>query len=193
MTQQGSPSGNDTPRAISSGVPSSRASDTFETFEIKRNPTMKPALEACKRVASGDNWCALMVGGYGTGKTHLAIAAMNEYELSSRFWKVPDYLEFVKHMAFDRNFPLDDVIGPYRTGRFLLVLDDLGVENHTDWASEQLYRVLDSRYDNRLPTIVTSNVPPARLDPRIMSRYAEGLIVCKGRDVRRPNKATSDE
>ena len=167
------------------GIPAKRAGDTFETFRLELNASMKPALEACERVASGEDWCALLVGGYGTGKTHLSIAAMNASGLSSRFWKVPDYLEFVKHMAFDRGLALEDVLNPYRTGNFLLVLDDLGVENPTDWAHEQLYRVLDSRSDSRLPTIITSNVPPGRLDPRIMSRYANGLVVCKGKDMRR--------
>ncbi len=67
----------------------------------------------------------------------------------------------------------------------LVVLDDLGTEKMTEWASEQLYRVLDGRYDRGLPTIITSNVQSDSLDPRILSRYAEGLVVCNGKDVRR--------
>jgi DNA replication protein DnaC len=66
-----------------------------------------------------------------------------------------------------------------------VVFDDLGAENQTDWAAEQLYRVLDARYDAHLPTIITSNAAQSRLDGRLLSRYAEGLVVCRGEDVRR--------
>lgn len=169
-----------------SGVPLDRVGDTFSTFNIGLNPGMGDAIVKLNSMLSGDAWCAFLTGGYGTGKTHLAIAAMNAYGIRrSWFWKVPDYLDFIRRMHFDRGISIDEITRSYRTSDFLLVMDDLGVENPTDWAAEQLYRVIDSRYDNRLPTVITTNVSAERLDQRLLSRCASGLVVCKGKDLRR--------
>ena len=38
----------------------------------------------------------------------------------------------------------------------LLVIDDLGTEQ-TQWSISKIYTIIDSRYRNKLPTIVTTN------------------------------------
>lgn len=45
----------------------------------------------------------------------------------------------------------------------LLILDDLGAEKASEWTQERLYSVIDHRYANCLPLIVTSNLPPGEL------------------------------
>lgn len=149
---------------------------------------MADAKRQCVLVAGGDAWCALLVGRPGNGKTHLAIAALNvaiKRELSGYFWKVPDWLSWLKRSVFDEEtMTLDAALESYRQPGGLLVLDDLGAENATDWASEQLYRVIDARYDAKAPTIVTSNQMPSRIDQRILSRLKSGLVVCQGEDMR---------
>jgi len=52
----------------------------------------------------------------------------------------------------------------------LVVLDDLGAEKQTEWACEQLYIAIDRRYGRMAPLVVTSNLLPEQLDPRIASR-----------------------
>ena len=167
-------------------MPVKRARDSFTSFNLGSNPTMREAFDQCLAVAAGKARCALLVGTPGNGKSHLAIAAMNRFGMQrSMFWKVPDYLAWLRRMVYDEGRLIDDILRPYREQDFLLVLDDLGAENTTDWASEQLYRVLDSRCDEELPTIITTNQPPDRIDGRLLSRYAEGLVVCAGKDLRR--------
>lgn len=39
----------------------------------------------------------------------------------------------------------------------LLVIDDIGVESVSEWLAEQMFLVINQRYENRLPVIVTSN------------------------------------
>ncbi len=69
----------------------------------------------------------------------------------------------------------------------LLVIDDLGVERNTEYAMEQMFTVIDSRYRSKKPLIVTTNLkleeiknPPdlahARIYDRILERCAPVLF-----------------
>jgi DNA replication protein DnaC len=194
------------PPAKVNGVPRLRwEHDTFAAYNLAEGD--RAAYDQCHRVARGDAWCAVLAGGPGSGKTHLAIATMHEFDAST-FWKVPDLLAELRRLNFDDDkyelyrvmdsLQTDRVPGLYgqTTGgmvalrpefqmRRLLVLDELGVQKATEFADEQLYRVLDARYDMQLPTIITTNQPKDRIDERIRSRYASGLVVVKAPDHRR--------
>ena len=69
----------------------------------------------------------------------------------------------------------------------LLIIDDLGVERSTEYAMEQMFFVIDSRYRSRRPMIITTNLklselknPPdlahARIYDRILERCAPILL-----------------
>lgn len=49
----------------------------------------------------------------------------------------------------------------------LLVLDDLGAENNNDWAREKLYEIIDSRYRDGKPMIVTTNLTLTQLKEKL--------------------------
>jgi DNA replication protein DnaC len=168
------------------GVIEERRDNTFASFDLKRAPDMKAAFQRCFAVAKGEAWCAFLWGGPGNGKTHLAIAAIQAHQLQGKigmFWKVPEFLAFHrKHLS--EGFDMDEIVRSYQVGRALIVFDDLGTENPTDWANEQLYRILDGRYERRAPTIITSNAPMDKLDPRLRSRFREGFVICEGKDQR---------
>ena len=156
---------------------------------------MSPAHTRCVAVASGHEWCAFMLGSTGNGKTHLAIAAMHVWADAHDgrgvyFWKVPDLLAELRR-RLNEGIRLevgealtDTMLSEYRHGHWLLVLDDLGTENPTDWACEKLYQILDSRADEQHPTIITSNARVAVIDGRIRSRFRAGVVACGGEDVR---------
>lgn len=165
------------------GIPILRMINTFANFDVTKNPKMEPALKRCRLVASGDVPDAFLHGGYGTGKTHLAIAALQEFG-AGQFWKAPDMLDWIRQRAYGDGAGTEAALERFRDDKGLLVVDDLGTEKSTDWASEQMYRILDARYDRILPTIITSNFDFGRLDGRIKSRYSRGLVICEGRDVR---------
>ena len=82
----------------------------------------------------------------------------------------------------------------------LLIIDDLGVERSTEYAMEQIYTVIDSRYRSNKPLIVTTNLtleemknPPdlarARIYDRILERCAPVLFA--GKNFRKGNAAAT--
>ncbi len=176
------------------GLPATRHGNTFASFDLKLAPDMTAAKDQCVDVSRGIRWCAFLWGSPGNGKTHLAIAALQAWNRRSGkcgiFWKVPDFLADLRQKMSEgvtQGWGGDGVemmVRTYSSSAALIVLDDLGVENQTDWANEQLYRILDGRYERRAPTIITSNAPMDRLDPRLRSRFKEGLVLCEGKDVR---------
>lgn len=57
----------------------------------------------------------------------------------------------------------------------LLVLDDFGAERATDWACEQLFQIVNTRYSHERPTVITSNLAPTHkhYDKRLQSRFGD--------------------
>ena len=178
------------------GIHPSRLGNTFDSFDVNRNPTMQAAYDQCKAVAEGREWCALLHGLTGNGKTHLATAALLERERLADgakvgiFWKVPKFLDWLRQhlrQGIDAGFGgagVENILRTYSSPDFLLVLDDLGTEQGTDWQAQQLYGLLDDRYEARAPTIITTNVPYEEINERTRSRYRAGYISCAGEDLR---------
>lgn len=155
---------------------------TFETFVIDQSATKDEAqnLEKVARAAfsyaeAPDGWLLLM-GRYGSGKTHLAAAIARhrqQYGDQVMFLTVPDLLDYLRvtyspgsATSFDQRFQAVRNVS-------LLVLDDLGTENATSWAKEKLFQVLDYRYIARLPTVITTSKEVEQLDERIRSRLLD--------------------
>lgn len=122
-----------------------------------------------------EGWLVLL-GSYGTGKTHLAAAIAN-YNIDlgrpAMFVVVPDLLDHLR-AAFGPSSEsgLDERLESIRETP-LLILDDLGAHNSTPWAQEKLFQILNHRYNGRLPTVITTNQRLEELDPRIASRLVD--------------------
>ena len=58
----------------------------------------------------------------------------------------------------------------------LLVLDDLGAEKVTDWAREQIFIIINRRYESMLPTVITTNYTTAELVNRLGQRTVSRLV-----------------
>lgn len=107
----------------------------------------------------------------GSGKTLLSCCLLNEigkrYAVGTKFCNVLDFLDMTKKGYSGDN---RDVTALFEAS--LLVLDDIGVQMSKEWVDTVLYRLVNSRYTNRLPTIYTSNLPVEKLkvDDRISDR-----------------------
>ena len=135
------------------------------------------------------------VGDVGTGKSHLAYAILNG--LIKR--GVPGIAASVPDLMDDlRDF--DD------SGRIealkeidLLVLDDLGSQKNSEWVTERLFIILNARYSELKPTIITSNHRLEVLEKtsgweRIVDRIIEmcDIVLVNGESYRKSQRRRSD-
>ncbi|MGC9346979.1 MAG: ATP-binding protein, partial [Anaerolineae bacterium] len=160
---------------------------TFETFSVdggrlspERQRTLRHAYEVARAYARDPQGWLLLIGGYGSGKTHLAAAIANETlerGIMPLFVTVPDLLDHLR-AAFAPNAaqPYSDRFEQVRNAR-LLILDDLGTENATPWALEKLFQLLNHRYMSRLATVITTNQELEHMEPRLRSRLADPDLV----------------
>jgi DNA replication protein DnaC len=124
------------------------------------------AAEMTREVIDGGG-SLVLAGDVGTGKTHLAAAVVVNAKLSGRsalFWSVPSLLAALRSFGADGKYKRT-LSAACRCD--VLVLDDLGVENVTDWAGEQLYIIVNERYANSRQTIITTNIA----DPDSLVRH----------------------
>ena len=183
---------------------------------FRDRPGARRALEAASAVAGGQGASLFLSGPPGTGKTHLAVGIMaaryhawleaypspyveelrpdgrssvtTRPNFACRFVVVPSFLDRLRAAA--RYTQAEDPLPPLFTVE-LLVLDDLGAEKTTDWASERLYVLVNERYNRMLPTIATSNETPDELVARgygpLVSRLVEGgaIVMLTADDYRK--------
>lgn len=169
------------------GLPDRLKNKTFRDFDVSLNKGMKGAYDRCKRLADGKEWCCVMVGSTGLGKSHLAAATLYQHPQAGYFWETGDLLRRLRTECFGEmgpKTPESEALWRWQDYRPVLVLDDMGAEKWTEWASQTLYAILNARYQSRLPTIITSNVAEA-VDDRLLSRYFEGSVQCTGQDIRK--------
>jgi DNA replication protein DnaC len=118
-------------------------------------------------------------GGVGTGKTHLAVAVMNEVmqrkRVPSLFVTVPEFLDNLREAYMIPGRDLDEWMDAVKNAD-LLVLDDLGAEKPNPWVRERLFVVVNHRYREALPTIFTSNIGPRDLASQLGERTASRII-----------------
>ena len=101
-------------------------------------------------------------GDYGSGKTYLAVSILKEIYrkkgIIGLFYDVGSLLYDLRD-SYSGNGSLSSKILNKIKKTKLLVLDDLGSERPSDWAKDIIQYIIFSRYNEKLPTIITSNTP----------------------------------
>jgi DNA replication protein DnaC len=151
----------------------------FDNFDTSV-PGVRDAFEICYEYAQNPDGWLLLMGLYGSGKTHLAAAiagyTMQNQRMFPLFTVVPDLLDHLRAAyAPDRTSSYDERFNEVRNAG-LLVLDDLGTEYTTAWANEKLFQIINYRYYQRRPTVFTTNRELDSLDPRVASRLKDPSI-----------------
>ncbi|HLW00224.1 MAG TPA: ATP-binding protein [Ktedonobacterales bacterium] len=152
---------------------------TFDTFD-QSVPGVQEAYKMARAYADDPQGWLVLSGSVGCGKTHLAAAIANvclERDSLVIFSTVPELLDHLRTaFAPSNEMPYHELFDRIREA-YLLVLDDLGVEHSTAWATEKLFQIINYRYEYRMPTIITTNTDLKGLDMRIQSRLFDiGLV-----------------
>lgn len=155
--------------------------------------SLELAYRLARTYAENPHGWLLLSGGYGCGKTHLAAAVGNlrvTHGDTVLFMTSPDLLDHLRsHYAPTAEAGYDDVFERVRNVP-LLILDDLGTENQSQWAMEKLFQLLNHRHSHQLATVVTTNIDLETLDPRLRSRLLDESIVRRAQ-INAPDYRTS--
>ena len=159
----------------------------------------------------------LLTGSIGVGKTHLAVgilqALVTERGATGLFFDYRDLLKQVQN-SYNRQVAATEleILAPVFEAE-VLVLDELGASKPTDWVWDTVAHILNTRYNDRRTTIITTNYVNAaplgmeagarhsareetlgdRIGERMRSRLQEMCVVVEmqGEDFRQKVKRAS--
>jgi DNA replication protein DnaC len=181
---------------------------TFENFRASGNPkaefitpqevsSLQEAMLAAEEFTNRIQGWLLLEGAYGCGKTHLAAAIANaavQRGVPTLFITVPDLLDSLRFAFSDPETTFEARFEEIRNAD-LLVMDDFGTQNATAWAQEKLFQIINYRYINKLPTVITTNLIFDEIESRIRSRLQDSDYVQHIRilapDFRRPKETSN--
>lgn len=150
-------------------IPPRFASMTFEDY-VASTQWQRRALEACRDHAERG---IFLLGRPGVGKTLLAACAVKAGPPGSLFISIGELLDDSRAGYSGAG---EDLFARARRAP-LLALDDLGAEQTTPWVRDRLHALIDDRYRNLRPIMVTTNYPASdlaeRLGDAIVSRLVE--------------------
>ncbi|MCM1972549.1 ATP-binding protein [Streptomyces sp. G1] len=134
----------------------------------------------------------LIAGPTGSGKTHQAYGAVRSLLGAGVRLRWQAVTSADLHAQFRPRPHHDPEREIQELGRCpLLILDDLGAAKQSEWTEELTYRLINRRYTEMLPTLITTNLPTEELrsavGDRVASRLAEMTtrVILTGPDRRR--------
>lgn len=147
-----------------------RYKDTvFEKTDLERPEDFKKAFQRCRKYceiadqAIKNGYGMYIYGDSGTGKTHLTACMCNALMMQYRQCLFTNFFEIQKliQATWNGNTSSESVIKRICEVDFLF-LDDLGTEILTkngedNWLQGQVFDIINKRYNNRKPTIFSSN------------------------------------
>lgn len=133
-----------------------------------------------ERLAEGDGlWLS---GSIGTGKTWLAMLVARvaiERGRGVAVYSVPRLLSEIRR-TYDGEGRTTLELLDQLTSVPLLVLDDAGTERTNPWVLEQLYTIINERWQERRSIVMTTNLDMIQMEERLGERAASRLVgMCK--------------
>jgi DNA replication protein DnaC len=169
-------------RSLEARIPKRYRAISFEHSDVidleRRCPTQVREVSRFVRDIDGNLdagrglWLA---GSVGTGKTALAMIvskAAIDAGRSVAIYSCPRLLSLIRE-SIDGGGVLNFL--DQLTAVDLLHIDDLGAEHRTEWVLEQLYTIINTRYEDERSTLVTSNLMPEELQDQIGDRIVSRL------------------
>lgn len=119
----------------------------------------------------------------GSGKSRLASTIANELTfrgVRNKFVGASSLLSEIQGSWDDKEVSTHKILENYIKPK-LLIIDDIGERGNKDWINNNLFLIIDTRYQERRPTIFTSNfdIMDLPLDTRMTDRLTEICINIK--------------
>jgi DNA replication protein DnaC len=137
-----------------------------------------------------------LLGTVGTGKTHIALSTGWLWISCGRtvlYYQTEDLLDALRsgYSTWQRGDPEGySMILHFAQNVSLLILDDFGAQDEKVWATSKLDQIINSRYINKKPLMVTTNMALDKLPERIADRLSEGMLVELAGESYRTKKPT---
>jgi DNA replication protein DnaC len=131
-----------------------------------------------------------LMGDVGTGKTTLGMLVSKsalEAGFSAAIYSLPRLLSRIRR-TYDAEAGEQGYLEFFErlTSVDLLHLDDVGAEKRTDWVLEQLYAVVNERYETGRSILVTSNLDQMQLEEQIGARTVSRIVEMCGQEFMVP-------
>jgi DNA replication protein DnaC len=156
---------------------------------------IQPDNELFARIKAGESF--LFTGTVGTGKTRKMLEVFTAYMVEKAMkyvWRYEDADEMppIAESQFRKHFKtvpevlrtLREEFEPHSKTELMdfmiktdvLFIDDLGTENGTDWAKEQLFTVVNERYNWKRPMVISTNLNFSEIADNYGDRFASRLV-----------------
>ena len=154
---------------------------TFTSDNPLASRDLKAALLAAKRFAddfpSENRPGLLLIGDPGTGKTHLAVAALRRIMDKGFECLFSDYQNLIDRIraGYDpASNSSDRELYKVALETGVLLLDDLGAHRVLDWVEDTITSIITYRCNHRKPLIATTNLPDADAGSTLYEKTAVG-------------------
>lgn len=182
-----------------SRLPSKLRKASFEAFDLSYYPesvfvdrsaksyrevaqsTVMAAREFAEANVSGDRGKKglFIYGNVGSGKTYLCSAIANyllEQGKQVLFIVVPDLLDEIR-ASYGGDGEMSEIqVLRYANNAPVLILDDLGAHNYTEWARNKIYSIINNRLNNEKPTVINSNLNLGQIERYLGERTTSRIV-----------------
>lgn len=195
-----------------SGLSPEQERQTFASFSLdwytdkaKHRYNLEQCLDFAEKISNNqavDN--LYLYGPVGTGKTHLCSSIANYVLQAGKsviYLKTSQLLDLIRQYKF--NNYLDEQTNEQKLKSLyqvdLLIIDDLGTENSSDFVKEQLLLLLDDRINHHIPFVISTNLTPNEIGTMYEDRLSDRILgtsqilMFSGESIRRQKKILKND